>query len=172
MQYLKALVIWTTLILGVHSSAFSKEPHLAGIMVLGGVTEQGIPCYDAKITLFMENRIQQVVQTNDDGSFQVALTPGKLYTLEIARAGLITKRISIDTNMDGNRNHDVMVFDCYVDMMPEEMLEGVDTSDLDFPVALLSYDKKAKTFVHDPLYTYQRSRRKSHNFKEKMRSNP
>jgi hypothetical protein len=57
--------------------------------------------------------------------------------------------------MDGNRNHDVMVFDCYVDMMPEEMLEGVDTSDLDFPVALLSYDKKAKTFVHDPLYTYQ-----------------
>lgn len=153
MQYFKALVISTTLILGIDFSAFSKEPPLAGIMMLGGVTEEGLPCYDATVTLFMENNIQQIVQTNEDGSFQVALTPGKIYTVEVARSGLITKRISIDTHMERTRGNNVTVFDCYVNMVPEEQLEGVDTSDLDFPIALLSYDKKLKTFVHDPEYT-------------------
>jgi hypothetical protein len=153
MQYLKALVISTTILLGFDFSASCKEPPLAGIMMLGGVTEEGLPCYDATVTLFMENNIQQIVQTNEDGSFQVALTPGKIYTVEVSRAGLITKRISIDTHMERTRGNNVTVFDCYVNMVPEEQLEGVDTSDLDFPIALLSYDKKLKTFVHDPEYT-------------------
>jgi len=104
------------------------------------------------VHLYDHNTLVQTISPNKKGSFKARLERNKYYTLEFSMPGYYSKRIAFSTYVaDDIVNESVFKFDVY--MIANDELKGVDASTLDFPVALVSYDKKARELSYDKRYT-------------------
>lgn len=137
----------------ISAVAFSQmEKVKGGLAIVGSVTEEGKHCAEATITLYEDNEVINTFKTPRNGRFQLLLHTDKYYTLEVTKQGYVQKRISIDTNM-GNRQISVPVYECDLDIIPDNLFRGIDIGDLDFPMAIVSFKPKTHDFAHNEIYT-------------------
>ncbi|MEM7291745.1 MAG: hypothetical protein AAF412_15480 [Pseudomonadota bacterium] len=125
-----------------------------GLPVVGLVTQEGKRCKDALINVYDGNKLVNQFQTEKNGRFQLLLHTDKYYTIEVIKDNYVTKRVAFDTDM-GNRRIDIPVYECDLDIVPQALFAGIDIDDLDFPMAIVSYDQGSRTFGHNEVYTSQ-----------------
>ena len=92
--------------------------------------------------------------TDRSGRFKMELGLGDEYAIEFRKEGFLPKRILVDTR--GNLPKDLVEIapmEMAMSMLPASKYEGADTDALDFPFAIVKYDRGAKAFVQDNQYT-------------------
>lgn len=152
MKSLTRSLLVTCMCLATVTGFSQMEKVTGGLPVVGSVTEEGKRCQDATVTLYEGNDVINSFKTPRNGRFQLLLHTGKYYTLEVIKEGYVQKRISIDTEM-GNRRISVPVYECDLDIIPTSLFKDMDIGDLDFPMAIVTFDPKTREFTHSELYT-------------------
>lgn len=134
-------------------TVLAKNPAKApeGVPVEGVVTEEGKKCKDATVKLFKGNQeVHQVMSEN--GKFNFVLDFNHYYTIVVSKKGMVSKIISVDTRVKSTRIR-VPVYECDIDLISESLFLGMNTSILDFPMAIVSYSRSKGEFAHNEDYT-------------------
>jgi len=119
--------------------------------VFGTITKGGKKAKEAKIRVYEGNNLWTEFEANSKGNFESMLELNKYYTFEFISDGAVTKRIAVNTSVE-NKGLAAIPFKCFVDLVPDEKVEGSDTSTLDFPVAIVRYNAKKRVFEPDLEY--------------------
>ncbi|MCK4661582.1 MAG: hypothetical protein KAT68_01850 [Bacteroidales bacterium] len=114
------------------------------------------PIENAKINIY-ENGIKgKVYNTNINGKFNFKLDINKSYVIEVAKQGLVAKRISFDTHVPENEIG-IWTYKFAIELFP--MIEGFDISLLKNPIAKINFDNNYGEFDFDTEYTESMLRR-------------
>lgn len=107
-----------------------------------------------KVVIFIGNDSIGEVITPKSGKFHFGMEKDQEYGLVFKCNGYVPKRIIVDTHAKLTKEiFAEMNLDMIVNMMEAEKFEGANTDALDFPFAILKYDRKANAFLEDPEYT-------------------
>lgn len=139
------------LLLALNGSLFAQQTSI--LPVHGRITDGDKKLDGCEVIIFEGNEQVSSQTTDRSGRFGVGLELEKEYALEFRREGFVPKRIVIDTRakLEDGLIFSPLVMD--VSMLLASKYEGADTDVLDFPFAIVRYDKKANAFIQDPTYT-------------------
>ncbi len=84
----------------------------------------------------------------------IELDYGKKYVMEFSKNGYLTKRVYIDTNKPTTAPNKYF-FDMEISLLKPIEVAQMNDIELDFPIAIISYNEKKKTFLHSDFYTHQ-----------------
>jgi len=107
------------------------------------------PLGNATATLFDGNSRVSSLQTGSDGSFSFKLEANKLYTVEVSKNGLVTKKISFNTAIPDEESG-IWVREFAIGLVVP--CEGVDYSPLQKPVDVIRFNQKQRDFESDKNY--------------------
>lgn len=102
--------------------------------------------------LCFNNVVETIQLKNNKKKIKFYLKKDVAYTIRISKKDHITKLICIDTRMSRS-NFDMYVFSFETRMIPESMIDKEQRDYFDFPVALIYYDARKDSFVHDKEYS-------------------
>lgn len=99
-------------------------------------------------------RVDSMV-TKANGKFGLMLALQKEHMLEFRKDGYVSKRVLIDLRMKVRPNAEVVLapIDMDISLLDEAHYEGADTDVLDFPSAIVRWDKGLNGFAMDHEYT-------------------
>ncbi|MBN1414440.1 MAG: hypothetical protein JW973_05020 [Bacteroidales bacterium] len=143
------LMIWVCMGHGISLSGQQKERYLE---VRGYVELDMKPLVNAVATLYDGNTRVSSVPTGTEGSFSFKLESNKMYTVEVTKDGLVTKKISFNTNLPDEESGVWVREFAMVLMRP---CEGVDYSILQKPVDIIKFNLKRRDFESDKDYVEQ-----------------
>jgi len=104
------------------------------------------------INIYDYNKLIKTIPVKSSNRFITNLPINTIVTIEISAKDYHTKRFMFDTNIPNNLRP-VPKYDFDIDIFKETELDGVNPSLLDFPVGLVSYNKKKKVFIRNKKYT-------------------
>ena len=133
--------------------AQSQIRRIGAVYVKGEITIDERNTENVQIDIYKENQKVTSYTSDDNGSFKLRLRFNHSYTIEFSKEGTLTKRIYFDTSMP-ERAMNVPEYEMFIDLVPEEYLDGVNTSPLEFPMALISYNEKEGEYLHNEQYTF------------------
>jgi hypothetical protein len=116
----------------------------------------GKPLPGIQVRLLRQNEelewLEVTSADHHDHTFQFTLVKNEHYSIEISREGCLTRLISIDTRMpDDVTLEQLFRYEFEIEMLKEKPVQ--DDFYLDFPLALISYDKKHSIFSFSEEYT-------------------
>ncbi|HRH68293.1 MAG: hypothetical protein JNL43_09690 [Flavobacteriales bacterium] len=92
--------------------------------------------------------------TTGNGRFGMVLGLGEEFAIEFRKEGYLPKRVLVDTRGDLPKDLvDIAPIEMAMSMLPSSKYEGADTDVLDFPFAIVRYDRGARAFIQDQQYT-------------------
>lgn len=104
------------------------------------------------VNIYDHNKLIKNIHVKSSNRFLTNLPVNTLLTIEIKAPDYHTKRFIFDTKIPNNLKT-VPKYEFDIDIFKESELSGINTSFLDFPVGLVSYDKKKKVFHRNKKYT-------------------
>ncbi len=117
-------------------------------------TENNITLTGVSIRVYQDNEIVSEV-SNDKATIQnISLKSDNLYTIEISKKGYYSKLVRISTAIPSQVECDnelAYLYDLQIELVKEK--PGIESFYLDFPIALISYDKKTDRFKYSRKYT-------------------
>lgn len=122
--------------------------------VQGRITDGENKLEGCTVVLLKGNDAVDTAVTSKSGKFTHLLEIGQDYSLIFEKAGFVPKRIVIDTHFPEDPTD--LVFEPLamdISLMAAEKYAGVDTDVLDFPFAIVRFDRKLNGFVQDQEYT-------------------
>jgi len=126
----------------------------ASSLVIKGYVFEGNEKVDgALVKLYQNNKVVQMTKTKKS-KFQFILFSGMRYMVEIIKPGSITERIQISTE-EKTQFGGKYLYEFKVDLMSVNKFKGVDISNLDFPTAIIKYNKDDGEYKHDAAYSKQ-----------------
>lgn len=111
------------------------------------------------VKLYKGNELIMDVVTDKSGRYEAELDFGHEYMFHFSKAGYLNKMFAVDAKNNLPKeplNHPA--FPVNVLMIPMEKFEGVDMDVLEFPFALVRFNKRFQLFDNDPKYTQNMSR--------------
>jgi len=145
------LVLFVALTSGVEKSELAEKT--SSLVIKGYVFEGDEKVDGALVKLYQNNKVVQMTKTKKS-KFQFILFSGIRYMVEIIKPGSITERIQISTE-EKTQFGGKYLYEFKVDLMSVSKFKGVDVSDLDFPTAVIKYDKSNGEYAHDAAYSKQ-----------------
>lgn len=148
-------IIRKILILLFFISTFS---HLANAVGRDSVLLRGLIYNDKnrvkniEVKIYMNNELIKVVKARTN-RFRTNLPVNSRLTISVGAEGFHTKRFIFDTNLPSGTK--IPDYDFDIDIFKEEELAGINTSFLDFPVGLVSFNEKKGVFVRNKKYSKQ-----------------
>lgn len=132
-----------------------KPPHESsgiGLIIYGKVLNREIIQRHIGFKLYEGNDL--VVNGNLDrkGQFELPLYANQNYVLEINASGYLPKRFYFNTNVPKKENK-LFTFGFFIRLMPEDLVKGADIFSLDFPYAIVSYNKETPGFDFSEKYS-------------------
>jgi len=107
-----------------------------------------------KVTLIHLNRVVDTLVVPDNEPFGFKLDKNIIYSVRVEKAGFLPKLISINTKMpELYKEHIYYKFQFEVEMYRNDLEKYLDADDVDFPVAVVSYDEKADAYDYSRKYT-------------------
>ena len=98
-----------------------------------------------KILLLCGNNVIDSTDIVDDESFLLKIKKNSWYTIRIIKEGYFPMNVSVNTNIPGsNTNEHSFHFDTELISTDESI---ADKEALDFPIAIITYNPKKRTFV-------------------------
>lgn len=148
---LSALCTWGT--------ALAQEDYvkaLGRLEIHGRISdgERNLP--DADAVLFKGNEQVELVTTPKNGRFELVLDLNSSYAIEFRHLGFVAKRIAIDTSIPKpkpGQEFELTPIDMNVTLLEHARFDGAPTDDLDYPFALVKFDRKSMSFQPDAEYT-------------------
>jgi hypothetical protein len=106
------------------------------------------------VLLFKNNMVVQSIKMPPTGTFKFILDKNEEYTVKIVQKGFFPRLISISTEIP-EKIIGKHIFKFYFDLVPLPNVEVAtkNTDALDFPVALVFYDKEKGYFDYSKKYT-------------------
>ena len=132
--------------------AKSMEP----MLVDGRITDGENKLVGAEVVIFKGNEQLEAVKTDKGGRFKVKLEMNQDYGMEFRQEGFVAKRIAIDTRMPKpkpGQEFELVPLDITISLLEKARYDGAPTDDLDFPFALIKFNKRTLTFEQDAEYT-------------------
>ena len=128
----------------------------APIIIDGKVTDGTNKLPDSEVVVYKGNEVVSTLPTGKSGRFKAELKVGEVYSIEFRHAGFVPKRIVFDTHMPKpKKDHDFEIEPIPMDisLLEHARFEGANTDDLDFPFAMVKFNKKTLAFEQDVEYT-------------------
>jgi hypothetical protein len=120
--------------------------------ITGLVLRKGKPINDATIRLIYENEVILTSTIQNKPKFRYRLRKDCIYTIEFSKEGCVTRLVSISTKIpQGISTDPIFRFDFDVELF--EPAQNNNSDMLDFPTAIISYDKTKGEFDYDRNYT-------------------
>lgn len=122
------------------------------IVITGMIFNNKNQVKNVLINIYIKNTLWKSVKSKSSNRIRTNLPLNEMLTIEITAENFFPKRFIFDTSIPA----DLKVIPNYVfdiDIFSEEELKGVNTSFLDFPVGIVTYDPKKNEFERDVKYT-------------------
>ncbi len=127
------------------------------LQIIGLAIEKKIPIDGVIVKLYKENEELQWEEITSvayhEHSFSFDLSKNAYYTVEVSKAGYVTRSVGISTKLPGNIIvGDVkFTFEFEIELFKEK--KHADDYYLDFPVALIKFNETNEVFEYDSQYT-------------------
>lgn len=108
----------------------------------------------ATVKLYENNVVVNKMITKSNSRFRFLLFSNNEYMVEVSKPGFFDERVYINTKSNSDML-DKYYFEFVVDLMNENTYKNVDASSLDFPTAIVKYDKGEDDYIHDKGYSEQ-----------------
>lgn len=119
--------------------------------ISGEITHGEASLEGVLVELYEGNRVVDAFETKKNGKFKFTLMSAEIYTIQLTKKGYYTKRISVNTNIPAEIE-DTYKFDFDINVDAKEE-KSYDSYLVEYPSALIAYDKKKDEFVFDKTYT-------------------
>ncbi len=126
------------------------------LMVDGRITDGENKLAGGEVIVYRDNEQVASITTDKSGKFHTELLINAEYGLEFRHEGFVAKRISINTHMPKpkpDQEFELVPIDMNVSMLERTRYQGANTDDLDFPFAMIKFNKKTMAFEQDLEYT-------------------
>ncbi len=133
------------------------EP-LKCLEVIGiAVNEQNQIMDGVQVRLLKKNEEMEWLEVTSvnyhDHNFKFILDENEYYTIEVSKPGYVKRSVVVSTQLPRNISPEPL-FSFGFEVMMFKTKKGMDDYYLDFPVALIRYNKKSKVFENNQNYTY------------------
>ena len=148
---LQALVLLTA-----NTFAQDYATSMGPMLVDGRITDGENKLNGAEVVLFKGNEQTATVKTDKGGRFKLELEMNQDYSMEFRYEGFVPKRVAIDTRMPKpkpGQEFELEPLVIVISLLEKARYDGAPTDDLDFPFALIKFNKKTLTFQEDTEYT-------------------
>ena len=108
---------------------------------------------DVVVNIYNHNRLFKQIHGKSSNRFVTNLPLNTIMTIEITAPDFHTKRFVIDTEVPNKVTKAQLKYNFDIDIFREEELKNINTSFLDFPVGLVSFNKKKGAFIRNIKYT-------------------
>jgi hypothetical protein len=143
-----------TLSISAIASTAQQDGKPLVLEVSGRVTDGHKKLAGCTVVVYEGNEVLGQQVTGKNGYFGFAMTVGKQYAVLFSSKGFQSKSILIDTQAKlPPEMNAVPPLDMDLSLQALSKYEGVDTDVLDFPYAIVKWDKRAMAFVQDVQYT-------------------
>ncbi len=126
------------------------------MQVDGRITDGENKLAGAEVVAYKGNEIVGTVKTDKAGRFKLLMEMNEHYALEFRQTGFVAKRIAVDTHMPKpkpGQEYELVPLDITISLLEKARYDGAPTDDLDFPFALIKFNKRTLTFEQDADYT-------------------
>jgi len=137
------------------ATAWGQDDDLTALEVAGRITDGEKNLEGVQVYSLIGNVRMDSMKTMGNGKFAMLLGLQKEHMLEFTKDGYVVKRMLIDLRVKAKPGQELIVapIDMDVTLLAEEFYEGADTDVLDFPSAIVRWDKTAGGFAMDHEYT-------------------
>lgn len=108
---------------------------------------------DVVVNIYNHNKLFKQIHVKSSNRFVTNLPVNTIMTIEITAPNFHAKRFVIDTKVPNKVTKAQLKYSFDIDIFKEEELKNINTSFLDFPVGLVSFDKKKGEFIRNKQYT-------------------
>lgn len=120
----------------------------------GRVMEADKKLEGCTVLVFKGNEKVGEQTTDRSGRFGMELGLQEEFAVEFRKEGYLPKRVLVDTRGNVPKDLvDIAPIDMTMTMLRASKYEGANTDELDFPFAIVRYDRGLKAFVQDNQYT-------------------
>ncbi|MDP3557035.1 MAG: hypothetical protein Q8T03_06640 [Bacteroidota bacterium] len=131
----------------------SNNPESICLDISGNIQAKSVDGNDSYTAeLLLDNKIIQQITIKDRRSFKFSLLKNHWYTIRISKSGYYQRLISICTDLPKNKNG-LYKFHFDTELIPLTGAQAIDQDALDFPIAIINYDKDAEWFYYNEEYT-------------------
>ena len=127
--------------------------HLDSLELKGMIFNDGSRVKDVVVNIYNHNRLFKQIHVKSSNRFVTNLPLNTVMTIEITAPDFHTKRFVIDTEVPNKVTKSQLKYNFDIDIFREEELKNINTSFLDFPVGLVSFNKKKGAFIRNIKYT-------------------
>ncbi|MCC6541608.1 MAG: hypothetical protein IT225_05265 [Flavobacteriales bacterium] len=122
--------------------------------IAGRVLEADKKLEGCQVIIYKGNEVVGEQVTDRSGRFGMELGLQEEFAIEFRKEGYLPKRVLVDTRANLPKDLvEIIPIDMAMTMLPASKYEGADTDQLDFPFAIVRYDRGARAFVQDHQYT-------------------
>lgn len=135
--------------------ACAQEETITSLETGGKITDGEKNLDGVTVYALIDNVRVDSMTTKANGKFGLMLALQKEHMLEFRKAGYVSKRVLIDLRMKVRPTAEVVLapIDMDISLLDEAHYEGADTDVLDFPSAIVRWDKGLNGFAMDHEYT-------------------
>jgi hypothetical protein len=151
---LAILVLFYVIPRSLHAQGYVLPPEQ--LVVQGRITDGDQVLSGAEAVLYKDNVAVARVSAGRRGHFRFRLDLQTHYVVEFKHAGSVTKRIALDTQVPPSATsygHELEKIVLNITLLDRSRYQGAPTDELDFPSALIRYDRKTQSFQPDMEYT-------------------
>ena len=105
------------------------------------------------VNIYVQNKLFKEIHLKSQNRFITNLPMNAFVTIEITAPDFHTKRFIIDTEVSEKLKKSQLNYEFDIDIFKEDELENINSSFLDFPVGLVSYDERKEIFQRNKKYT-------------------
>jgi len=108
---------------------------------------------DAVVNIYNHNKLFKKIYVKSSSRFVTNLPLNTILTIEITAPEFHAKRFVIDSKVPEKLKRSQLKYDFDIDIFTEKELKNINTSFLDFPVGLVSFDLRKEVFHRNKKYT-------------------
>tara|TARA_B100000809_G_scaffold125586_1_gene123828 strand:- start:966 stop:1490 length:525 start_codon:yes stop_codon:yes gene_type:complete len=148
-------ILTLSLFLGtVQSQETAKKFEIKGITTAYTTNSSTKKIDKVAIKVYNQNTLIKTFYSNPKGKFEFNIPKNAYITLVFEKNNFVTKRVLFDTRSSNKEiNKNVRPFDLEIVLL--EHMDGIDYSELDFPITKIQYVKKMKDYYYATKYTSQ-----------------
>lgn len=147
----RLIVLFTSL---ACSSASAQQTDSRILEVTGRITDGDKKLPGCEVLVYDGNEVVGTQVTDKNGRFGLGLGLQKEFAIVFQKEGFLPKRMLVDTRGKVPAELENLVpIDMEMSMLPAEKYEGADTDVLDFPFAMVKWNRQLLAFVQDQQYT-------------------
>ncbi len=129
---------------------------LGPLEVEGRITDGENKLANSEVVMYKEGEQVADITADKNGKFHAELEINANYSFEFRHEGFVPKRIIFNTHMPKPKpDEEIEMIPVVMDisLLEHARYEGANTDDLDFPFAMIKYNRKTFMFEQDVEYT-------------------